>query len=88
MYALEGIFKGYGETDTDIEAEFLDKIQTKVLIVLLLAIHSYLYSFALRFPFLQTLGNLSHISSNSLQTLTYFYSSVTTVHCKEERRKT
>jgi hypothetical protein len=36
------------------EAEFLDEIQTKVLRVFLLAIHSHLYSFALRFPSLQT----------------------------------
>jgi hypothetical protein len=33
-------------------AEFLDEIQTKVLRVFLLAIHSHLYSFALRFLFL------------------------------------
>jgi hypothetical protein len=32
------------------EAEFLDEIQTKVLV----AIHSHLYSIALRFLFLQT----------------------------------
>jgi hypothetical protein len=35
------------------EAKFLDKIQTKVLRVFLLAIHSHLESFALRFLFLQ-----------------------------------
>ncbi len=58
------------------EAEFLDEIQTKVLIFFLLAIHSHLYSFALRFLFFQT-----HATSYS------FYSSVT-VHCKWERRKT
>jgi hypothetical protein len=33
------------------EAEFLDEIQTKVFRVFLLAIHSHLYSFALRFLF-------------------------------------
>ncbi len=48
------------------EAEFLDEIQTKVLRVFLLAIHSHLYSFALRFLFLQT-----HATSYN------FYSSVT-----------
>jgi hypothetical protein len=53
-----------------IKAEFLHEIQTKVLRVFLLAIHSHLYSFALRFLFLQT-----HATSYS------FYSSVT-VHCK------
>jgi hypothetical protein len=37
------------------EAEFLDEIQTKVLRVFLLVIHSHLYSFALKFKFLQTL---------------------------------
>ncbi len=47
------------------EAEFLDEIRTKVLKVFLLAIHSPLYSFALRFLFLQT-----HATSYS------FYSSV------------
>ncbi len=36
------------------EAEFFDEIQTKVLKVFLFAIHSHLYSFALRFLFLQT----------------------------------
>jgi hypothetical protein len=36
------------------EAEFSDEVQTKVLRVFLLAIHSHLYSFALRFLFLQT----------------------------------
>ena len=48
------------------EAEFLDVIGTKVLRVFLLAMHSHLYSFALRFIFLQT-----HAISYS------FYSSVT-----------
>ncbi len=47
----------------------------KSLGVVLLAIHSYLYSFAFRFVFLQTHGT----SYN-------FFSSVT-VHCKGERRK-
>ncbi len=36
------------------EAEFLDDIQTKFLRVFLLAVQSHLYSFALRFLFLQT----------------------------------
>jgi hypothetical protein len=36
------------------EAEFLDKIQTKILRFFLLAIHSHLYSFALGFLFLQS----------------------------------
>ncbi len=35
------------------EAEFLDEIKTKVCRVFLLAIHSHLYSFALRFLILQ-----------------------------------
>ncbi len=48
------------------EAEFLGGIQTKLLRFFLLAIHSHLYSFALRFPFVQT-----HATSYS------FYSSVT-----------
>ncbi len=50
------------------EAEFLDETQTKDLRVFLLAIHSHLYSFALRFLFLQT-----HSTSYN------FYSSVTSV---------
>jgi hypothetical protein len=58
------------------EAAFLDEIQTKVLRVFLLAIHSHLYRYALRFLFLQT-----HATSYS------FYSSVI-VHCKVDRRKT
>jgi hypothetical protein len=59
-----------------LEAEFLDEIQTKVLRMFLLAVHSDLSKFALRFLFLQT-----HATSHS------FYSSVT-VHCKGKRRKT
>ncbi len=57
------------------EAEFLDEIQTKAL-VFLIAIHSHLYSFALRFLFLQT-----HATS-------YSFYSLDTVHCTRERRKT
>ncbi len=41
-----------GKTRT--EAEFWDKVQTKILRKFLLAIYSHLYSFALRFLFLQT----------------------------------
>ncbi len=41
-------------------AEFLDKIQTKDLRIFLIAIHSHLNSFALRFLFFQT-----HATSNS-----------------------
>ncbi len=58
------------------EAEFLDEIQTKVLKVFLLSMHSHFYSFSLRFQFLQT-----HATFYS------FYSSVT-AYCKRERRKT
>jgi hypothetical protein len=57
------------------EGEFLDETQTKVFRVFLLAIHSHLYSFALRFPLLKT-----HATSYS------FYHSAT-VHCKGERGK-
>jgi hypothetical protein len=56
------------------EAEFLGEIQTKVLRVFLLAIHSHLYSFALRFLFLQT-----HAISYS------FYSSVTVLYTVKEK---
>jgi hypothetical protein len=48
------------------EAEFLDEIQTKVLRVFLLAIHSHRSSFALRFIFFQT-----HAISYGLVTLLY-----------------
>jgi hypothetical protein len=51
------------------EAEFLNKILTKVLRVFLVATHSRLYSFALRFLFLHT-----HAVSYS------FYSSVTVTY--------
>jgi hypothetical protein len=47
--------KYYGKQS---EAEFLEEIQTKVLRVFLLAIHSRLYSFASRFLFLQTCATL------------------------------
>jgi hypothetical protein len=56
--------KNDGEEDDAIiffpEAEFLDKIQTKVKSVFLLLIHSHLSSFALTFFFLQT-----HATSSS-----------------------
>ncbi len=47
------------------EAEFLDEIQTKVLRVFLRAIHSHLYSFALRFLFLQIHATSYVFSSDS-----------------------
>ncbi len=56
------------------EAKFLDEIQTKVLRVFLLAKHSHLYSFALRFLFLQT-----HATSYSC------YSSVTVQYTVKEK---
>jgi hypothetical protein len=49
---LPAHYKRQGETHS--EAEFLDEIQTKVLRVFLLTIHSHLYSFALRVIFLKT----------------------------------
>jgi hypothetical protein len=58
------------------EAEFLDEIHSKFFRVFLLAIHSHLYSFALRFYFFKL-----------PQPLANFYSSVT-VHCKGEKRTT
>ncbi len=48
-------------------AEFLDEIQTKALRVFLLAIHSHLYSIALRFLFLQT-----HATSYVILQFNYF----------------
>jgi hypothetical protein len=48
------------------EAEFFDEIQTKVLRVFLLDIHSHLYSFALKFLFLQT-----HATSDVFLQLSY-----------------
>ncbi len=53
------------------EVEFLDEIQTKVLRVLLLAIHSHLYNFVLRFLFLQTLA-ASYIFLQTHATSYYF----------------
>jgi hypothetical protein len=49
------------------EAEFLDEIQTKVL----LAIHSHLCSFALRFLFLQTHATVSTVITVSTVQLLY-----------------
>jgi hypothetical protein len=56
--------------------EFLDEIQTKDLSFFLFAIHSHLYTFSLRFLFLQ-----NHATS-------YSFCSSVTVHFKGERRKT
>jgi hypothetical protein len=50
------------------EAEFLDEIQTKVFRVFLLAIHSHLYSVALRFFFLRTRATFYRLLEFS-----YFY---------------
>ncbi len=61
------------------------QIQIKVLRVFLLAIHSHLYIFALRFIFLRTHAT-SYVFSSNLHNL-YFYSKVT-VHCKGARKKT
>ncbi len=52
--------------------EYLDEIQTKVLRVFLLAIHSQLYSFALIFLFLQTHANLLQF----LQSMHLLYSTL------------
>jgi hypothetical protein len=51
------------------EAEFLDEIQTKVLRVFLLDIHSHLYSFALRFLFLQLTQPLTVSTIHLLYTI-------------------
>jgi hypothetical protein len=68
------------------EAEFLDGMQTKVLQVLLLAIHSHPYSFALKFIFFQTHATLYEFFLNSCNLLQFLQFSY--VHCKGERRKT
>ncbi len=59
------------------EGKFLDEIHPKVLGIFLFAIHSHLYSFPLRFIFLQT-------HATSLRFLQFAYC---TVHCKGEGRK-
>jgi hypothetical protein len=56
------------------EAEFLDKIQTKVLRIFLFDAHSHPYSIALRFIFLQT-----HATSY------YFYSSITVLYTVKKK---
>ncbi len=63
---------GYRDSLESVLVEF----QTKVVRVFLLAIHNRLYSFALKFLFLQI-----HATS-------YNFQSSVTVHCKGERRKT
>ncbi len=60
------------------EAEFLDAIQTKVLKVFLLAMHSHLYSFALIFIC---------FSFQLTQHLTYFYGSQLLYTVKEKGGK-
>jgi hypothetical protein len=69
-YSHRGVSATSGHSHS--EAEFLDEIQTEVLRVFLLAIHSHFYSFALRFMFFQT-----HATS-------YSFKSSVTEHCKEE----
>jgi hypothetical protein len=51
------------------EVKFLDEIQTKVLKVFLLAIHSHLYSFALRFLVLWTHATSYNFYSSLLYTV-------------------
>jgi hypothetical protein len=46
--------RGWGVEEDGTEVEFLDEIHTKVFRVFLLAAQSHLYSFDLRFIFLQT----------------------------------
>jgi hypothetical protein len=55
--------------DCNTEAEFLDEIQTKVLKVLLLAIHCHFYSFALRFIFFKLTQPLTVSTIHLLYTL-------------------
>ncbi len=53
IYSAEVVFGGrWGGFLSQLEAEFLDETQTKVLRVFLLAIQRHLYSFALRLIFL------------------------------------
>jgi hypothetical protein len=51
------------------EAEFLEEIQPKILRVFLLAISSHIFSFALRFLFLQTHATSDSFCSSLLYTL-------------------
>ena len=52
--AANVFMEGGGGLNSWSEAEFLEEIQTKIFRVFLLAIHSHLYSFALRLLFFQT----------------------------------
>jgi hypothetical protein len=56
------------------EAEFLVEIQTKIIRVFLLAIHSHLYSFASRFNFFKLMQPLT-VSASVI------------VHCEGQKRK-
>ncbi len=74
------------------EAEFLDEILTKVLRVILLAtvlIDSHLYSFALRFMFLQTHATSTYFFKLTQKSLTYFYRFTVsvTIHVKKKGGK-
>ncbi len=51
------------------EVEFLYEIETKVLRFFLFAIHSHLYSFALRFPFIKLTQHLTVSTVQLLYTL-------------------
>ena len=68
------------------KAKFLDEIQTEIFRVFLLAIHSLLYSSALRFLFLQT-HTISYVFLQTHAT-SYVFLHKVTVHCKGERRTT
>jgi hypothetical protein len=82
----QSLLQGVRWADFYPEVEFYGEIPTKVLKVCLLAIHSHLYCFALRFLVFKLLQPLSYFFK-LIQPLTYFYSSVT-LHCQGERRKT
>ncbi len=75
-FCRTSFFRGTLKISDPFRGQILGQIQTKVLRVFLVAIHSHLDSFALRFLFLQTPA-----------TSYRFFSSVT-VHCKGERKKT
>jgi hypothetical protein len=66
--ASRRIWDKFGRETTTV-AEFLDEIQIKVLRVFFLAIHSHLYSFSLRFIFLQTHATSYSFYSASLYTV-------------------
>ncbi len=85
QWPLSGVYSIMMKKLAQPDAEFLDEIQTKVLRVFLLSIHSHLYSLPWDLYFLKPTQPLTYFFKRT-QPLMYFYSKAT-VHCKGKKEE-